>query len=69
MWSWPVSSAETFRPAFSEQSRQLYLARLQRGEAAGFWLNALGRPLKTIAAVLAIVLVLGLSLLPFIRGL
>lgn len=58
-----------FQASFAEQSRQLYRARQQSGEAVNFWSYLARQPIKAIAGVLAIAFVLGLSVLPFIRGL
>lgn len=49
-----------------QAQREDYLARCQRGET-GLWYQFRRRPVTFLAALMAIAVILGLSLLPFIR--
>ncbi|BEH12713.1 MULTISPECIES: DUF6164 family protein [Marinobacter] len=49
-----------------QAQREDYLARCQRGET-GLWYQFRRRPVTFLAALIAIAVILGLSLLPFIR--
>ena len=44
-----------------------YEEHLARGESGGFWFMLRQRPIRTLAACIAILVIMGLSLLPFIR--
>ncbi len=50
-----------------ETQRQAYEEHLARGESGGFWFMLRQRPIRTLAACIAILVIMGLSLLPFIR--
>lgn len=50
-----------------EDQRQQYQERLARGESGGFWFMVRQRPVRTLAACVAILVIMGLSLLPFTR--
>lgn len=50
-----------------ETQRRTYQERLARGESGGFWFMVRQRPIRTLAACVAILVILGLSLLPFVR--
>lgn len=58
-----------YQKRFSQESREMFRAMQERGEVSGFTGHALRHPIKTIAGVLAIIFILGISLLPFMRGL
>ena len=47
--------------------RQAYEASIAAGETGGIWFMLRRRPVRTLAAVLAIIVIAGLSLLPFVR--
>ena len=49
-----------------QAQREDYLARCQRGET-GLWYQFRRRPVTFLAALIAIAVILGLSLLPFVR--
>ncbi len=51
----------------ARSQRQAYEASLAAGETGGVWSMLRRRPVRTLAAVLAIVVIAGLSLLPFVR--
>ncbi|AOY89354.1 hypothetical protein BKP64_14910 [Marinobacter salinus] len=50
-----------------ENQRRTYEERRARGETGGFWFMLSRKPLRTLAACIAILVIVGLSLLPFIR--
>lgn len=50
-----------------QTQRQAYEASLAAGETGGIWSMIRRRPVRTLAAVLAIVTIAALSLLPFVR--
>jgi len=50
-----------------ETQRRTYEEHLARGESGGFWFMLRQRPIRTLAACIAILVIMGLSLLPFIR--
>ncbi|MBU2885925.1 hypothetical protein KO507_09145 [Gilvimarinus agarilyticus] len=57
-----------YQARFAQQSRAQHRAMRARGEPVNFVAHAAQHPFKTMAGVLAIVFILGVSLLPFIRG-
>lgn len=50
-----------------ETQRRAYEEHLARGEVGGVWSMLRRRPARTLAACLAILVIMGMSLLPFIR--
>ncbi|MCK2148458.1 DUF6164 family protein [Marinobacter alexandrii] len=50
-----------------QTQRQAYEASLAAGETGGIWAMIRRRPVRTLAAVIAIVVIAGVSLLPFVR--
>ncbi|MDO3386930.1 DUF6164 family protein [Gilvimarinus sp. SDUM040013] len=64
-----IAVCEEFERSFAQQSMEQHRAMRERGEALNFLGHAMAHPIKTIAGIAAIVFILGLSLLPFIRGL
>lgn len=50
-----------------ERQRQAYEHSLAQGTAGGFWFRLRHKPVTTLAACLAIVVIAALSLLPFVR--
>lgn len=50
-----------------ERQRQAYEQRLAGGESVGVWSMLRRHPVRTLAACLAILVIMGLSLLPFVR--
>lgn len=50
-----------------QNQREAYEAWRLRGEGGGIWYMLRQKPLRTLMACLAIVVIAGLSLLPFIR--
>ncbi len=50
-----------------QSQREAYEGRRLRGEAGGVWQMFRHKPVRTLAACLAILVIVGLSLLPFIR--
>lgn len=49
------------------RQRQEYEQRLAEGRTGGFWFRLREKPVTTLAACLAIVVIAALSLLPFVR--
>ncbi|MGM0768243.1 MAG: DUF6164 family protein [Pseudomonadota bacterium] len=49
------------------RQRQEYEQSLAEGETGGFWFRLRQKPVTTLAACLAIVVIAALSLLPFVR--
>lgn len=50
-----------------ESQREAYEARRLSGESGGVWQMLRHKPVRTLAACVAILVIMGLSLLPFIR--
>ncbi|MBE0485957.1 DUF6164 family protein [Marinobacter sp.] len=50
-----------------ESQRRAYEDKLARGEIGGVWSMIRRKPVRTLAACLAILVIAGFSLLPFIR--
>lgn len=50
-----------------ETQRQAFRERLAAGEGTGVWSMIRRRPVRTLAAVVAVVVIVGISLLPFLR--
>ncbi|WP_100638909.1 DUF6164 family protein [Marinobacter salexigens] len=50
-----------------ESQREAYEQRRSQGEGGGIWYMLRQKPVRTVAAVLSILVIAGLSLLPFIR--
>ncbi|MDO6441862.1 MULTISPECIES: DUF6164 family protein [unclassified Marinobacter] len=50
-----------------ESQREAYEVRRSSGESGGIWHMFRNKPVRTLAACLAILAITGLSLLPFIR--
>lgn len=58
---------EEYQRQRRESQRRVYEARRASGETGGIWQMLRDKPVRTLAACLAIVVIAGLSLLPFIR--
>ncbi|MBW0148176.1 DUF6164 family protein [Marinobacter arenosus] len=50
-----------------DTQRQAFRERLAAGEGRGVWAMIRRRPVRTLAAVVAVVVIAGVSLLPFLR--
>ncbi|RBW52036.1 DUF6164 family protein [Marinobacter sp. F3R11] len=73
-WVHDIEEAERARGLLQEYQRkrmecqrEAYEARRSNGETGGIWRMFRHKPLRTLAACLAIVVMIGFSLLPFIR--
>jgi hypothetical protein len=58
---------ETYHRERQQAQRRTYEENLARGESGGVWFMLRRHPVRTLAACLAILVIAGLSLLPFIR--
>ncbi|KMQ72915.1 DUF6164 family protein [Marinobacter subterrani] len=58
---------EAYHRERQETQRRTYQENLARGEAGGVWFMFRRYPVRTLAACLAIVVIMGLSLLPFVH--
>lgn len=50
-----------------ETQRRAYEEHRARGESGGFWFMLRRRPIRSLATCIAILVIMALSLLPFIR--
>jgi Family of unknown function (DUF6164) len=57
---------DNYQAQRSQQQRETYIQQKEQGEALNLWQKFLTQPIRFIATMIAVVLILALTLLPFL---